>query len=111
MKKALSTALYISAALLIAGCAKTVTPGPNEANKRYFDAWMQLNHPGIEPTGLGIYIIDEEEGNGAAVTEKGFALVDYKISSLEAISHHTPKKIQQSSLEIIQSQTTMAQSF
>ena len=90
MKKALSTALYISAALLIAGCAKTVTPGPNEANKRYFDAWMQLNHPGIEPTGLGIYVIDEQEGNGADVTDNGYALVDYKISSLEGtISSYT----------------------
>ena len=93
MKKALSTALYISAALLLAGCAKTVTPGPNEANKRYFDAWMQLNHPGIEPTGLGIYVIDEQEGDGADVTDNGYALVDYKISSLEGnISSYTDEK-------------------
>ena len=93
MKKALSTALYISAALLIAGCAKTVTPGPNEANKRYFDAWMQLNHPGIEPTGLGIYVIDKQEGNGADVTDNGYALVDYKISSLDGtISSYTDEK-------------------
>lgn len=93
MKKALSTALYIAAALLLAGCAKTVTPGPNEANKRYFDAWMQLNHPGIEPTGLGIYVIDEQEGNGADVTDNGYALVDYKISSLEGnISSYTDEK-------------------
>lgn len=93
MKKALSTALYIAATLLLAGCAKTVTPGPNEANKRYFDAWMQMNHPGIEPTGLGIYVIDEQEGNGADVTDNGYALVDYKISSLEGnISSYTDEK-------------------
>ena len=93
MKKALSTALYIAATLLLAGCAKTVTPGPNEANKRYFDAWMQINHPGIEPTGLGIYVIDEQEGNGADVTDNGYALVDYKISSLEGnISSYTDEK-------------------
>lgn len=93
MNKTLSIALYIAASLLLAGCAKTVTPGPNEANKRYFEAWMHLNHPDLEPTGLGIYIIDEEEGNGAAVTEKGFALVDYKISSLEGnISSYTEEE-------------------
>lgn len=93
MNKTLSIALYIAASLLLAGCAKTVTPGPNEANKRYFEAWMHLNHPNLEPTGLGIYIIDEEEGNGAAVTEKGFALVDYKISSLEGkISSYTEEE-------------------
>jgi hypothetical protein len=38
MKKIFTKALYIAAAVIIAGCAKTVTPGPNEANKRYFDA-------------------------------------------------------------------------
>lgn len=93
MKKALSTALYIAAALLLAGCAKTVTPGPNEANKRYFDAWMQLNHPDIEPTGLGIYVIDEQEGNGADVTDNGYALVDYRILSLEGnISSYTDEE-------------------
>lgn len=93
MNKTLSIALYIAASLLLAGCAKTVTPGPNEANKRYFEAWMHINHRGLEPTGLGIYIIDEEEGNGAAVTEKGFALVDYKISSLEGnISSYTEEE-------------------
>ena len=54
MKKVFSAALYIGAAMLLAGCAKTVVPGPNEANKRYFDAWMHINHPSAEPTGLGI---------------------------------------------------------
>jgi FKBP-type peptidyl-prolyl cis-trans isomerase len=54
---------------------------------------MQLNHPGIEPTGLGIYVIDEQEGNGADVTDNGYALVDYKISSLEGnISSYTDEK-------------------
>ena len=83
MKKVFSAALYIAAAMLLAGCAKTVVPGPNEANKRYFDAWMHINHPSAEPTGLGIYIIEEKEGTGATVTDNGFVLVDYKISSLE----------------------------
>ena len=93
MKKAFSAALYIAAAILMAGCAKTVVPGPNEANKRYFDAWMHINHPGVEPSGLGIYVIDEQEGTGASVTDKGFALVDYRISSLEGnISSYTDKE-------------------
>jgi FKBP-type peptidyl-prolyl cis-trans isomerase FklB len=93
MNKVFSTALYIAAALLLSGCAKTVIPGPNEANKRYFDAWMQINHPGVEPMGLGIYVIDEKEGSGTSVTDKGFALVDYRISSLEGnISSYTDQE-------------------
>ena len=93
MKKVFSAALYIVAAIFLTGCAKTVIPGPNEANKLQFDAWMKLNYPDIEPTGLGIYVIDEEDGNGAAITDKGFALVDYKISSLEGnISSYTEEE-------------------
>ena len=90
MKKTFTKALYIAAAVLIAGCAKTVTPGPNEANKRYFDAWMELNHPGLQPTGLGIYVLSESEGDGVEVADSGFVLVDYRISSLDGnISSYT----------------------
>ena len=90
MKKAFFTALYITAALLITGCAKTVTPGPNEANKRYFEAWMQINHPGIEPSGLGIYVLENTDGDGVEVKEDGFALVNFKITDLEGnISSYT----------------------
>lgn len=90
MKKVFSTALYIAAALLLAGCAKTVTPGPNEANKRYFDAWMQLNHPEAEPSGLGVYVLENIDGDGIEVKEDGFALVDFKITDLEGnISSYT----------------------
>lgn len=93
MKKVFSTALYIAAAMLFAGCAKTETPGPNEANKRYFDAWMHINHPGLEATGLGIYVLDEKEGTGTSVTDNGFALVDFRITSLEGdISSYTDEK-------------------
>ena len=90
MKKTFTKELYIAAAVIIAGCAKTVTPGPNEANKRYFDAWMELNYPDVEPSGLGIYVLSETEGNGAEVSDSGFVLVDYRITSLEGtISAYT----------------------
>ena len=90
MKKVFSTALYIAAAMLMAGCAKTVTPGPNEANKRYFDAWMELNHPGLESTGLGIYVLAQSDGDGTEVKDSGYVLINYKITDLEGnISSYT----------------------
>lgn len=90
MKNIFSTALYIAAAILLVGCAKTVIPGPNDANKRYLEAWMQLNHPGLQPQGLGIYVLEGTDGDGVEVTDNGFALVDYRITDLEGnISSYT----------------------
>lgn len=90
MKRLFHTALYIAAALYAAGCAKIVTPGVNEANKREFEAWMQINHPDVQPSGLGIYILDEKPGNGTEVNDNGLALVDYRITDLEGnISSYT----------------------
>lgn len=90
MKKILSIASYIAIASFIIGCAKTESTGPNEAYQRYFEAWMQVNHPDATPTGLGIYVIETREGTGKEVTDDGYALVDYRISDLEGnISSYT----------------------
>ena len=83
MKKVFYTALYIAAAMILAGCAKTVTPGPNEANKRYFEAWMQKFHPEAIQSGLGIYILSETEGEGVEVKDNGYALINYKTTDLD----------------------------
>ena len=83
MKKIFSSVLYIAAALCIAGCAKTVITGPNEANERYFDAWMQLNHPDAVPSGLGIYILEDEPGEGCQVKSDGYVVLDYVVSDLQ----------------------------
>ncbi len=76
------------------GCAKAVTTGPNEANIRYFDAWMEVNYPDAQPSGLGIYVIDEEEGTGAEVKRNGYAFVNYTKRSLSGdISEYTQENI------------------
>ena len=69
MKKIFKNALYITAILILAGCAKTVEPGPYEADKRYLDAWLHLNHPDAEASGLGIYILNANDGNGVEVKD------------------------------------------
>ena len=83
MKKLFSTIVYIAATALAISCAKTEKIGPNDANQRYFEAWMHLNHPEATPSGLGIYIIEDQQGKGAKVGEEGFVLIDYKITDLE----------------------------
>ena len=67
MKKTIKTAAYIAIALAAIGCAKVEKTGANEANERYFNAWMEVNHPGLKPSGLGIYVLENEEGTGAEV--------------------------------------------
>lgn len=40
----------------------------NETQKLYLESWMAVNHPGTDPTGIGIYIIDDTPGTGAQWT-------------------------------------------
>ena len=92
MNRFFTSTLYAVMLLAAAGCAKTVESGPNDAKKRYFDAWMELNHPGVTSSGLGIYIIEEEKGSGTEVLKDGYALIDYRISDLEGnITDYTDK--------------------
>lgn len=83
MKKIIKTIAYIVMAVAAAACARTVEPGANEASKRYFDAWIKIHHPDAKPTGLGIYVIEDEPGTGAVVTDDGFVYADYIVTDLE----------------------------
>lgn len=93
MNKIIKTAAYILAGFVVLSCAKAVKTGPNEAEQRYFNAWMSQNHPGVQPTGLGIYILEEEDGTGATVKEDGFIYADYVTTDLEGnITSYTDKQ-------------------
>lgn len=92
MKNTLSIALSALTAICILSCAKTPVTGVNDANKRYFDAWLHVNHPDLQPAGLGIYVLEETAGTGAEVKEDGCAFVDYTVTDLEGnISSYTEK--------------------
>lgn len=93
MKNTFKTLIYAFMAVAAAGCAKTVQPGVNDANKRFLDAWLSVNHPDVKPSGLGIYVLEETEGAGAAVEKDGFAIVNYTIRDLDGnISSYTGKE-------------------
>lgn len=72
--------------LAAAGCAKTPDTSVNASAKKYFDAWMLVNHPDAEATPLGAYVIDETPGDGALVgdsEQSPFLLVNYVTRNLD----------------------------
>ncbi len=84
MKK---TLIYLTlASLILGGCAKAVTVGTNDASKRYFDAWIQVNYPDLSPTALGAYVIEETAGTGAALQDAetdAYVRLNYTVRSLD----------------------------
>lgn len=53
--------------LLCCSCAKKVETPLNESAKFLFDAWMQVNHPDLEPTALGAYVLEDTPGSGVSL--------------------------------------------
>lgn len=93
MKKLIVFSLYAAAALLTLGCAKHVENGPNDTNKRVFDAWIEINHKNATRTDLGVYIIEDQPGTGAEVVKDGFVFTDYTVTDLSGnISSYTSKE-------------------
>ena len=83
MKRIIKAVIYIAIASLAASCAKNEAAGPNDANKRYFDAWLKVNNINVKPSGLGIYVLEESEGKGREVTKDGYILMDYVTKDLD----------------------------
>lgn len=75
-----------AAALLISSCAKISKEGKNDAAKRYFDAWMKINHPEAQRTEPGIYIIDDKPGSGVEIGDLEkypYAYIEYTVRGLD----------------------------
>ncbi len=94
MRRIIISAAVILTALFANSCAKKAPVGPNDANRRYFDAWLLINNIDVKPSGRGIYVLEDTPGQGADVKENGFALVDYTTTDLEGnISSYTGAKV------------------
>lgn len=68
----LRCAAALATLVLAASCAKETTTYENDDVKLYLDAWMSVHHPDVQPTGLGVYIIDDQPGTGDAVTDDDY---------------------------------------
>lgn len=85
--------------MLASNCAKTEKSELNASNKRYFDAWMQENHPDLKPSELGVFIENEVAGKGESIgdaEDNPYLFVTYTIRDLnQNITATTDKKIAQ----------------
>lgn len=76
--------LSLAAVLLTAGCAKEQTKSDSAAAKLYFESWVQTYYPEAERAGYGIYILEDEPGEGEPLDVEAtpFVLVDYTVTDL-----------------------------
>ena len=96
MKKIYKTIVFIFAAAAVIGCAKMVSESTNQANKRFLEAWMSINYPDIKPSGLGIYVIENNDGDGTTVVKDGYAILEFTETTLEGkITSYTNMEVAQ----------------
>lgn len=86
MKMKRTILLYFAlAALFLTGCARPSTVGLNDANERYLDAWIQVNHPGAVQTALGSYVLEDSPGTGktaGSAEDSPYVRVEYQARNL-----------------------------
>lgn len=93
MRKHLAASLAVlSGTLLAFSCAKSEKSSLNEDNKYYFDAWIALNYPGAEPSGHGIYLLEDRAGTGEEYQDQLIVSVDYTVTDLEGNVQNTTSK-------------------
>ena len=59
--------IVMLSALCCWSCAVSDSTDTTQMSKTYFESWIQLHYPGISPTPLGSYIIEDKEGSGELV--------------------------------------------
>ena len=69
--------------LLTYSCGKDIEESAEQAHRRYIEAFIEKNYPGIEPTESGLYILDSIPGTGAKVGDSSYVLIDYTITYLD----------------------------
>ena len=81
--------IFVAAILAIAACAKEAGSGKNDSAKREFDAWIAKNHPDIQPTALGSYILEQIPGTGAPVADSAYVRVLNTVTTLDSTVYTT----------------------
>lgn len=99
MKRILIITSAVLSAVLCQSCSKISKSGPNDANKMFFDSWIQIYHPDAKKEGLGIYLLEDKPGNGISIgsaEDYPFLYLTYTSSDLDGnITETTDAKVAQ----------------
>lgn len=83
-------------AALAAGCAKERANTDNADNKTFIEAWLKSRYPGVGASGIGIYILDDKPGTGAAYNGEDYIYAEYTSRDLDGnIMSTTDRKVSQ----------------
>lgn len=88
MKKALILLAISASAMLISACVKDDPMSQNNLTKLYFDSWITTNYSSTPKTNLGVYILEDEPGDGVLVGDEynsPYIYLDYTISDFDGI--------------------------
>ncbi len=90
MKKRNNILIPLGAAMLLCGAALAVqscgiepTTYSNSMERQYLEAWLSVNYPGVSAFDKGIYILEEEKGNGNAYNQEPYPLISLTTCDLE----------------------------
>lgn len=87
-------AAAVLAVFAVSGCAKSEKTNANDAYKRYFDAWMQVNRPDAKATDLGVYVLEDENVGDRFYEDAPYVYVQYTVSDLQGnITYTTEEQI------------------
>lgn len=73
-------------------CVKNAEVETNSAEKLYFESWMHVNYPDVQPSGNGIYIIEDIPGDGEKWAKRDsitYAFVTYTMTGLDGTINST----------------------
>lgn len=69
---------------LLGSCAKDDDKSSNEINKEYIEGWVNTYYPGVEASGYGIYILEDQVGSGDELPDDYlFAFINYTATSMD----------------------------
>ncbi len=69
--------LILITLFFLASCVREVDESSESVQRRILSAYMKLNHPGVDSTKSGMYIIPTKVGSGKSIKDSAYAYVKY----------------------------------